>query len=60
VSGLTVYNWEQGKSRPRKEQLASLIALRGLGIRGALARLDALNASQNKTATTSRARRKKT
>ena len=24
VSGLTIYNWENGKSRPRKEQLASL------------------------------------
>jgi DNA-binding transcriptional regulator YiaG len=35
VSALTVYNWEHGKTRPRKEQLASLVALRGISKRGA-------------------------
>jgi DNA-binding transcriptional regulator YiaG len=59
VSGLTVYNWEQGKSRPRKEQLASLVALRGLGRRGALAKLEALNAGQKKATAHGRARRRK-
>lgn len=39
VSGLTIYNWEHGKSRPRKSQLASLTAVRGIGKREALARL---------------------
>jgi len=39
VSALTIYNWEHGKSRPRKEQLASLLALRGLGKRHAQAKL---------------------
>jgi DNA-binding transcriptional regulator YiaG len=39
VSPLTIYNWEQGKSRPRKEQFAALVALRGLGKREAQARL---------------------
>ncbi len=41
VSGLTIYNWEQGKSRPRKAQLASLVAVRGIGKREALAKLEA-------------------
>ncbi|HEV3415543.1 MAG TPA: helix-turn-helix domain-containing protein [Pirellulales bacterium] len=39
VSGQTIYQWEQGKSRPRKSQFASLIALRSIGRREALARL---------------------
>jgi DNA-binding transcriptional regulator YiaG len=33
VSGLTVYNWENRKSRPRRRQLAALIAIRGAGKR---------------------------
>jgi DNA-binding transcriptional regulator YiaG len=40
VSPLTIYNWEHNKSRPRKEQLASLVALRGLGKREAQAKLE--------------------
>jgi DNA-binding transcriptional regulator YiaG len=43
VSALTIYNWEQAKSRPRKEQLASLVAVRGLGKRQAVAKVEALN-----------------
>lgn len=43
VSALTIYNWEQGKSRPRKEQLASLVALRGIGKREAQAKLELLS-----------------
>jgi DNA-binding transcriptional regulator YiaG len=43
VSPLTIYSWENGKSRPRKEQLASLFALRGLGKREALAKLKLLS-----------------
>jgi DNA-binding transcriptional regulator YiaG len=39
VSGLTIYNWEHGKARPRKAQLAALIAVRGIGKREALMRL---------------------
>ena len=45
VSGLTIYNWENGKSRPRKEQLASLIAVRGLGKRQAQAKLELLQST---------------
>jgi DNA-binding transcriptional regulator YiaG len=39
VSGLTIYNWEQEKARPRKAQLAALVAVRGIGKREALQKL---------------------
>ncbi len=42
VSGLTIYNWENGKSRPRPEQLAALVAIRGIGKREAQRRLELL------------------
>ncbi len=44
VAGLTIYNWELGKSHPRKPQLARLVAVRGLGRRAALAKLEAMKA----------------
>lgn len=40
VHQITIYNWEHGKSRPRKEQLAALVAVRGLGKREAQMRVD--------------------
>lgn len=43
VSPLTVYNWETGKTRPREEQLAALVALRGIGKREAYRRLELLD-----------------
>ena len=48
VSGLTVYSWEHGKSRPRRAQLAALVAVRGIGKRAALERLQALDAAQSR------------
>ena len=42
VTGQTIYSWEQGKSKPRDEQLAALVAVRELGKREALQRLDRL------------------
>ena len=42
VTAQTVYNWEQCKSKPRDEQLAALVAVRELGKREALKRLDLL------------------
>ena len=39
VSGLTIYNWEHDKARPRKAQLAALVAVRGIGKREALKKL---------------------
>ena len=35
VSPMTIYNWEHGKTKPGKEQLAALVAVRRLGKREA-------------------------
>ena len=43
VSAQTVYNWEQGKSKPRDAQLAALVAVRDLGKRDAWKRLELLH-----------------
>ena len=48
VAALTIYSWESGKFRPRKAQLASLVAVRGLGRREALAKLEAMKADVKK------------
>ena len=40
VSGLTIYNWEKGKSRPRQAQLVALAGVREMGKREAVAKLD--------------------
>lgn len=45
VSGQTIYLWEQGKSRPRTAQLATLVSLRKLGRRTALRQLDVIATS---------------
>ncbi len=45
VSALTIFNWEHGKARPRKKQLAALIVLRGIGKREAKKRLAGPEAS---------------
>jgi DNA-binding transcriptional regulator YiaG len=42
VSHLTIYNWENGKTRPQKAQLAALVAVRGINKREAMARLKLL------------------
>ena len=42
VSPLTIYNWEKERSRPRKEQLAALVAVRGIGKKEAFRRLELL------------------
>ena len=39
---LTIHNWESAKSRPRQEQLAALVAVRGIGKREAAKRLELL------------------
>jgi DNA-binding transcriptional regulator YiaG len=48
VSGLTIYNWELGKSRPREAQLAKLVAVRGIGKREALAKLEMVKAKMER------------
>ena len=40
VTGQTIYKWEHGAARPRKQQLVALATLRGLGKKEARARLD--------------------
>ncbi len=42
VSAQTIYGWESGKSRPRATALAGWAALRGIGKREALRRLELL------------------
>jgi len=42
VSALTVYSWEAGKSKPRKEKLAAWAEVRALGKREAKRRLELL------------------
>jgi DNA-binding transcriptional regulator YiaG len=42
VSPLTVYFWEIGKARPKKERLAALVAVRKLGKREAVKQLEML------------------
>jgi DNA-binding transcriptional regulator YiaG len=59
VSPLTIYNWEHGKSRPRKEQLAALVALRGIGKREALAKLDLMAADEAPASAKTQRRRQK-
>ena len=46
VSEQSVYNWETKKATPRKEQLAAIIAMRGVGKREVHARLDAVKSSR--------------
>ena len=42
VSGLSIYNWEQGKARPRESSIAALMSVRGIGKREATKRLENL------------------
>ena len=40
VSEITIYNWESGKTKPQKAQLDALVAVRGIGKREALKKLE--------------------
>lgn len=44
VSGVSVYKWENGQSRPRRAQLEAIASVRGLGKRAAMERLEQLSA----------------
>jgi len=48
VAALTIYSWESGKTRPRKAQLAALVAVRGIGKREALKRLEEMAAKKGR------------
>ncbi len=43
VSAQTIYNWEQGDSKPRPQQVVALATVRGLGKREALKRLEMMS-----------------
>jgi len=47
-AGVTIYNWEHEKARPRKAQLAALVAVRGIGKREALKKLAELEAGKKR------------
>ena len=59
VSSLTIYNWEHNKTRPRQEQFAALIALRGLGKREAQGKLALVAAADKRPALKRRRTRRK-
>ena len=42
VSPQTIYNWEHERARPRSDQMAGIVALRGTSKKEALARLEHL------------------
>ncbi|MBP7053032.1 MAG: helix-turn-helix transcriptional regulator [Phycisphaerae bacterium] len=50
VTGQSIYSWEQGTSRPRRQQVARIASIRHLGKREALARLEQLAAGNRKKA----------
>jgi DNA-binding transcriptional regulator YiaG len=49
VSGLTVYSWERGNRHPRKERLAALVAVREMGRREAMSKLEAMKVKKTRT-----------
>jgi DNA-binding transcriptional regulator YiaG len=48
VTAQTIYSWENGLSRPRKQQLPLLASIRPMGKREAQARLEQLTRSSRK------------
>ncbi len=48
VSLQSIYNWEHEVSRPRKQQIAVLAALRGIGKKEALVRLEQLEKKKSR------------
>ena len=58
VSGLSIYNWEQGKARPRESSIAALMSIRGIGKREAAERLGGSAAPKAKAKTTAKTQAK--
>lgn len=56
VSGLSIYHWESGKAKPRRQQLAKLVGVRGIGKREAFKRLQILDGSNGEAAPSARRR----
>ena len=55
VSGLSIYNWEQEKARPRESSIEALTSIRGIGKREAARRLGGPAAPKDKTGTKTKA-----
>ena len=55
VSGLSIYNWEQEKARPRESNIAALMTIRRIGKREAAKRLEELATPPPKAETTVKA-----
>ena len=49
TSALSVYNWEQGTTRPRKSSVNAWMAMRRIGKREAAKRLASLKAAEPKS-----------
>ena len=49
ASGLSIYNWERGKARPRKSSVDAWTAIRRIGKREAARRLASLKAAEPKS-----------
>ena len=48
VSQMTIYNWEQGKGRPKNDRLAAFAGLRNVGKREAVKKLEMLKVQPRK------------
>jgi DNA-binding transcriptional regulator YiaG len=59
VTGLTIYNWESGKGKPSKAKLAALVAVRGIGRRDALKRLELIGPGKRPVAKKAKRRKAK-
>lgn len=51
VSGLSIYNWEQGKARPRESSIEALLKIKGIGKREAARRLQELDTPESRSET---------
>ena len=60
VSGLSIYNWEQGKARPRESSIEALLKIRGIGKREAANRLQAIGESASAAKTEAKTEAKTT
>ena len=49
AAGMSIYNWEQGKSRPRKSSVDAWSAIRRIDKREAAQRLASLEAAEPKS-----------
>ena len=58
VSGLSIYNWEQGKARPRESSVAALMSIRNIGKREAAKRLEGLTEAKPKAPAEAKAKTK--